>query len=1179
MQTISATAAAILRSGHMIEARIAVETIDLATFTITGDRLIDGSFELERNSVSGSQIEIGNAETSQLKFQIDNYDRAYDGYTFEGAILTVDLLIGAEYLRLGVFVVDEPPQDRDTIDIIALDHMARFNRPYASALVGTPTLYQIMAEVCSDCGVTLGDLSWTNSTRTASVPSDPDLTCHEIVAMVAELAGANAYIDHTGALRLAWYGEIQGATSIPITAGDRFEYEVAENDIQISGIILRTADADTLYGADDYALVIEDNLLVDPASIAVVMAAVQAKIVGYFYRPYSFDVRAIPHIWPLDEVTVTDEVGAVIPSVVMRSKYVLNGTSEISAIGETATRKGWASASPFTPRQRTVIQRAATIAASGVVTGFEAALVQLNEVAVNAGGFYQTVITDPITGAKTDYIHDNPVLASSTIIYMRNGVGFYWTDTGWNGGSPVWTTGYTADGNIVARTLNVIGINADWINSGHISAEYLDIVVSGDNLMRNTQFVLGAGSAAGALDVPTNSYDFSQGGWTRYEKYGWAVYTLGLDVPWYLNGWIYNTLSPQEFSYRGFALLSNAIEVVPNEIYTLSILDGWYGDLDGVEIYVVAQAAASGSAADVYHVMGGYTGGAAIVGGDPAYRKQTQIMEPVSGLVVPVKVGSVWDWQTKLPFTPTRNSVTFTLPATIYGNKIYIYILDTNTSSVAKVLISKIQLERGATVTSWTGHESEYQGSSVEFSPNRFNITDLDVQITRSYGSALTEIGLKAYSTSFAVATGYARNLLGKLVFDYSAGTWRSDVSLVLAKDSVRLDMIRPAGGVGEYIGIRAYDDATLKGGIYYSFTTQMWQLTTNGSTTQRRIFHSGVNCYPAADSTYDLGTSTVTWRDIFLNGILQFKAGVNHFINFGNTDQGVVGTSGGNIYLCAKSTGGMIYLSPNGNNSVVGRASIDAAGNLSIAGYVLESTSASHGFLATSAGGTHDGFALVAGGAVGTNGAPAGRYPVAAWESYGWNFGIQHVTDGKFRIWNAGRTATYFEVKYGGEVTIYNRLVVLNNITDPTYANAHIEIRSSNGSDCALSFHRAGYTACALLHESDGLRLSNTAHAGLASFQAGNIYTNGVQVPNINHAHGIGTISTGRSDFSGTITPSARLAFQSATDNSFAPCLEGGSFVQLTTGTAAAGYYTRIGLYNPTGNNYAYFVGWKYIA
>ena len=147
------------------------------------------------------------------------------------------------------------------------------------------------------------------------------------------------------------------------------------------------------------------------------------------------------------------------------------------------------------------------------------------------------------------------------------------------------------------------------------------------------------------------------------------------------------------------------------------------------------------------------------------------------------------------------------------------------------------------------------------------------------------------------------------------------------------------------------------------------------------------------------------------------------------------------------------------------------------------------------------------------------------------------------------------------------------------SYANAHIEIRSSNGSDCALSFHRAGYTACALLHESDGLRLSNTAHAGLASFQAGNIYTNGVQVPNINHAHGIGTISTGRSDFSGTITPSARLAFQSATDNSFAPCLEGGSFVQLTTGTAAAGYYTRIGLYNPTGNNYAYFVGWKYIA
>lgn len=859
MQTISGTAAAILRSGHMIEARIAVETIDLDTFNITGDRLVDGSFELERNSVSGPQIEIGNAETSQLKFQIDNYDRAYDGYTFEGAILTVDLLIGAEYLRLGVFVVDEPPQDRDTIDIIALDHMARFNKPYSSALTGTPTLYQIMAEVCSNCGVTLGDLSWTNSTQTASVPTDPDLTCHEVVAMVAELAGANAYIDHTGALRLAWYGEIQGATSIPITAADRFDYEVAENDIQISGIILRTSDGDTLYGTDDYALVIEDNLLIDPASIATIMSAVQTKIVGYFYRPYSFDVRAIPHVWPLDEVTVTDEVGAVIPSVVMRSKYVLNGTSEISAVGETATRKGWATASPFTPRQRTVIQRAASIAAYGVATGFEAALVQLNEVAVNAGGFYQTVYTDPITGAKTDYIHDNLDLESSTIIYMRNSVGFYWTDSGWNGGSPVWTTGYTADGNIVAKTLNVIGINADWINTGRISAEYLDIVVGGDNLMRNTQFDIGPNSATAPTDVPTNTYDFSQGVLWAIGRYGWTQYDPLKGTPWYLDGWIYNTMPTQSFSYGAFALLSNAIEIVPDEIYTLSILDGWYGSLTGVKIYVVAQAAASGTAADIYHVMGN-GGGAPIVAGDPAYRVQSHKMEPVSGLMVPVRKSNptwpssgdeyIWEWEEKPAFSPTRMSVTFRLPPTIYKNKIYIYILDIQTSSVSKVLISKMQLERGSAVTAWTGHESEYQGSSVRFSPNDFVITDLDIEMTRAYGSSITDLGVEIYDSTFAAATGYSRTLLAKFAYNFVYNAFQTDKTIV------------PAATGSHDLGSSTYK---WKDG-YFSGTIS-----------------SGA-VLPRTSATYDLGSATHNWRTLYVSSDVVSTGSFNFTSVYGAT-------------------------------------------------------------------------------------------------------------------------------------------------------------------------------------------------------------------------------------------------------------------------------------------------------
>ena len=102
------------------------------------------------------------------------------------------------------------------------------------------------------------------------------------------------------------------------------------------------------------------------------------------------------------------------------------------------------------------------------LSAYDIAVQQLNELAINATGFYQTIYTDPITDAKTDYMHDNPVLSLSNIIYMKTATGFFWTDTGWNDGNPTWMNGYTASGNIVAKTLSVVGINADWISTGSV---------------------------------------------------------------------------------------------------------------------------------------------------------------------------------------------------------------------------------------------------------------------------------------------------------------------------------------------------------------------------------------------------------------------------------------------------------------------------------------------------------------------------------------------------------------------------------------------------------------------------------------------------------------------------------------------------------------------------------------
>ena len=60
-------------------------------------------------------------------------------------------------------------------------------------------------------------------------------------------------------------------------------------------------------------------------------------------------------------------------------------------------------------------------------------------------------------------------------------------------------------------------------------------------------------------------------------------------------------------------------------------------------------------------------------------------------------------------------------------------------------------------------------------------------------------------------------------------------------------------------------------------------------------------------------------------------------------------------------------------------------------------------------------------------------------------------------------------------------------------YDNGHLELRNGDAGDVSMGFHRAGYTACQLRHESSGLILSGTSRTGAADFQVtGSIRANG---------------------------------------------------------------------------------------
>ena len=213
MQNISSNQKEHLYEGGDVGVTITGETLDGDLVTITEDDIIEGTLTIERNWSHGSTIEIGCADTSELVFELDNSDGRWNAIRLEGTRLTVVLDIAGEPLQAGIFTVDEPPRKLTTMQIRALDDMARFNRPYVPGIAYPATLRQILMDCCSQCGVALHTTEFVNDDYVVSQqPEGDDITFHHVVAWVAELAGCNAWIDHLARLRLSWYGENQPET-------------------------------------------------------------------------------------------------------------------------------------------------------------------------------------------------------------------------------------------------------------------------------------------------------------------------------------------------------------------------------------------------------------------------------------------------------------------------------------------------------------------------------------------------------------------------------------------------------------------------------------------------------------------------------------------------------------------------------------------------------------------------------------------------------------------------------------------------------------------------------------------------------------------------------------------------------------------------------------------------------
>lgn len=142
-------------------------------------------------------------------------------------------------------------------------------------------------------------------------------------------------------------------------------------------------------------------------------------------------------------------------------------------------------------------------------------------------GFYSTVV-EYEDGSKISYIHDKPKLENSMVIATQTESGWASTTTGWNDGEPAWTYGVTFDGSLVMNVVSAVGINAEWIKAGKITADYIDTTGLITQYLSNSSDLSGGYGKIGYGTSGGAGYEFNQDGhkfiWTFDVSYGVQLY-------------------------------------------------------------------------------------------------------------------------------------------------------------------------------------------------------------------------------------------------------------------------------------------------------------------------------------------------------------------------------------------------------------------------------------------------------------------------------------------------------------------------------------------------------------------------------------------------------------------------------------------------------------------------------
>lgn len=497
---------------------VRITLADQTILQLTNADFWQNGLKISSASSGSGSFDIGAVVIGQLTLNINNIEDKFSSYDFTNAIIDnvkVGLVLPdetTEHLAYGIFTVNNANYNGSIINLTAYDNIYKFDRPYSESNLKYPaTLNEIVRDACSKCGVTLQSVEFSNDDFVVNErPTDEAITFRNILQWAAQISCNFCVADEYGRLVLKWYDvrvldgltHIDGGAFNPwgendIISGGTFEpwtqdniidggtfsdlkvfhhlyswnqLNVATDDVVITGIRVTdeiegeggTESVSTLSGKEGYVLEISQNKLIQGRTTEV-SNFIGQKIIGMKFRPFSGSTLSNPLLEPGDIVIVSDRKEGNYNTVITSSDFQPGAFHPIACSAKSPARN---SAQRYSESTQAYVDARKQI--NKEKTERQKAIDDLSNRLENSPGLYTTIEKDS-AGGSIYYLHDKPTLAESSIVWKMTAEAF---GVSTNGGKD-WNAGLTVDGDVIARILYTIGVNANWIRTGSMVADFI----------------------------------------------------------------------------------------------------------------------------------------------------------------------------------------------------------------------------------------------------------------------------------------------------------------------------------------------------------------------------------------------------------------------------------------------------------------------------------------------------------------------------------------------------------------------------------------------------------------------------------------------------------------------------------------------------------------------------------